>query len=245
MKGKLSLFICILLVASLGLVACEKKTNDPAINGGVKEDRKVNIEKEFGKLTFGGRASVRLDLNDGTVIYIDPFAGGEEFYKEPADIVLVTHQHGDHNQVKLVTMKAGGEIIQCPNDITAGIVKTSHNVKITAVPGYNKNHPKTDSCGYVLDIDGFKLYHSGDTSNIEEMKLLESMKINYALLCMDGFYNMGPKEALQVAEIIKAKHVVPIHTSPKDLYSQENVDAFTLDNKVVIKPGESIFLLKD
>lgn len=70
------------------------------------------------------------------------------------------------------------------------------------------------------------------------------MGINYALLCIDGFYNMGPKKAMQVAEIIKAKRFVPIHSSPKDSYNQENVDACTLDNKVVLKPGESIFLLK-
>ena len=244
MKYKLSIIICILLLASLSLIACDKKTNDTGLNG-VLEERKVNSEKEFGKLTFGGRASVRLNLNDGTVIYIDPYAGGKEFYKEQADIVLVTHQHGDHNQVKLVTMKAGGEVIQCPKDIVAGTSKNSHNINITAVAAYNKNHEKSSSCGYVLDIDGYKLYHSGDTSNIEEMKQLESMNINYALLCIDGFYNMGPKEAMQVAEIIKAKHVVPIHSSPKDLYSQENVDAFTVNNKVVVEPGQSIFLLKD
>ena len=211
----------------------------------VEEERKVNNEKEFGKLTFGGRASVRLSLNDGTVIYIDPYAGGKEFYQEPADIVLVTHQHDDHNQVNLVTMKAGGEVIQCPNDIVAGTSKISHNINISAVAGYNKNHEKSSSCGYVLDIDGYKLYHSGDTSNIEEMKQLESMKINYALICMDGYYNMGPKEAMLVAEVIKAKYVMPIHSSPKDSYSQKNVDAFMLDNKVVVEPGHSIFLLKD
>lgn len=216
-------------------------TAEVKITGGTE----MNNEKEFGKLTFGGRASVRLDLNDGRVIYIDPYAGGKEFYKEPADLVLVTHQHDDHNQVRLVTLKTGAEIIQCPKDITAGNSKTSRDIKITAVSAYNKNHIKTSSCGFVLEIDGYKLYHSGDTSYIEEMKQLEAMKINYALLCMDGYYNMGAEEAMKVAGIIKAKHIVPIHNSPSANYSQENSDAFTLNNKVAVKPGETISLLKD
>jgi len=194
-------------------------------------------------LTNLGRASIKLKLADGRVIYIDPYAGGPSAYKEPADLVLVTHQHDDHNRVSLCTMKDGGEIIQCPRNMKAGDEKTSQGVKITAVAAYNKNHSAGSSCGFVLDIDGFKIYHSGDTSMVDEMKALKDMKLDYALLCTDGYYNMGPEEAMEVAATIGAKHVIPIHSSPSGLYSQENCDKVNLDNVVNVKLNESVSLI--
>jgi len=158
--------------------------------------------------------------------------------------VLVTHQHGDHNKVELVTLKEGGRILQCPADIKAGDTVQFQGIDIMAVPAYNKNHPKEESTGYVLKMDGLTFYHSGDTSNIPEMADLKALQIDYALVCMDGFYNMGPAEAMKAVEAFAPKNVVPIHTSKDELYNQENVDAFTSPQKIVLKPGESMALVK-
>lgn len=199
---------------------------------------------EVGTLTTMGRASVKINLKSGQVIYIDPYGGTPADYTEPADLVLVTHQHGDHNKVELVTMKEGGRILQCPTDIKAGDTVQFQGIDIMAVPAYNKNHPKEESTGYVLKMDGITFYHSGDTSNIPEMADLKALNIDYALVCMDGFYNMGPAEAMKAVETIAPKHVIPIHTSKDELYNQENVDAFTSPQKIVLKPGESMALVK-
>ena len=64
----------------------------------------------MAEILFQGHGSFRVTAGDGTVIYIDPYAG--EGYDIPADMILVSHEHSDHNQVDLVTRKAGGRILR-------------------------------------------------------------------------------------------------------------------------------------
>jgi L-ascorbate metabolism protein UlaG (beta-lactamase superfamily) len=116
------------------------------------------------------------------------------------------------------------------------------DVKIQAVAAYNKNHSKDVSVGFILDFDGIKLYHAGDTSKIDEMKELAEMGLTYALLPMDDVYNMGPDEATEAAELIQAKYYIPIHTGPNGVYSEKNVEQFKADEKLAVKPGETIRL---
>jgi rhodanese-related sulfurtransferase len=66
-------------------------------------------ENAMPKLFYQGHGSYRITAGDGTVIYIDPYAG--DGYDVPADIILVTHQHGDHNQVQLCAQKPDCRII--------------------------------------------------------------------------------------------------------------------------------------
>ncbi len=56
----------------------------------------------MAKLLYQGHSSLRIVTDSGTVVYIDPFAG--EGYNLPADLVLVTHEHFDHNNVRLVSV---------------------------------------------------------------------------------------------------------------------------------------------
>ena len=189
-----------------------------------------------------GRASIRIKLSDGRNIYIDPAEGSKQDYKEPADLVLVTHQHGDHNRVELVDVKKTGTVIQCPYDISSGEAKEIDGISINAVKAYNKNHIDEQCCGYIITIKDLVIYHSGDTSTTDEMIEFLKYNIDYALLCMDGYYNMGPEEAMKAADIIDAKHVIPIHTSKSGLYDQDNVDKFTHARRLIVKVGEKVIL---
>lgn len=74
------------------------------------------------------------------------------------------------------------------------------------------------------------------------MAELADEKLTYALLPMDAVYNMGPEEAGRCAALIRAKHVIPIHTGPNGVYSEENVAKFEADGKTVVRPGETIEL---
>ena len=172
-------------------------------------------------LLYQGHASFRLTSLNGTVIYIDPYAG--DGYEVPADIILVTHQHGDHNKIDLVTQKENCVIISNFEALEGG----NHNsfdingIKIEAVWAENKNHNPAQCVGFIITVDGIKLYHAGDTSKTEQMNTFAPLKIDYALLPCDGFYNMDTKEAAECAIIIGAKNNVPIHTKPGALFDRE------------------------
>jgi L-ascorbate metabolism protein UlaG (beta-lactamase superfamily) len=200
-------------------------------------------------LKYIGHSFVKIKTMDGTVIYIDPYNVNE--YADSADIVLITHEHGDHNELFRVHQKVTCQVIRTANDIKNGVYQsfTIGNIKITAVPAYNNQprnlswHLKGQCFGYVVEFDGIKLYHAGDTGNIPEMADLASQNITYALLPMDSIYTMSPAEATQAAAIIQAKHDIPIHTMPPpDTYSDAFVARFTSPNKLIVRPGSTIEL---
>lgn len=193
-------------------------------------------------LHFWGRASVRIDLDDGRVIYIDPYAYYKGAYEKPADIILVTHQHSDHNKIFLVKEKKSTRIFECPKNIKNGDVVFVDDIEIRAVQAYNSNHRKDQCCGFVIKVGELVIYHSGDTSTTSEMSEMSKYIIDYALLCMDDYYNMGPKEAEKVTVLIKAKYVIPIHTSKSGYYDEKNVNKFNYSGKIKMKPGDSVKL---
>ena len=123
-------------------------------------------------LLFQGHASCRITTRAGAVIYIDPFAG--EGYDLPADLVLITHEHGDHNDLSKVTMKPDGVVIRSADALAGG---QYHNfdaagVHIQTVPAGNRNHDPKECVGYILTMDGITLYHAGDTSTMPHMSCL-------------------------------------------------------------------------
>lgn len=202
----------------------------------------ISSNESPGTAKWMGQASVKIKTSQGVVIYIDPYAGDD--YSEPADIILVTHNHGDHNKVSLVTQAKncsiiGGFDISGGSKLAVGDTTTIAGIKIKAVHAYNQNHPKGTGVGFVLDIHGTKIYHSGDTSKIDEMTELADMNIDYAFLCTDGRFNMGPEEAMDVAKLIKARKVIPIHRGFSEKEQQNNLDKFTLSNVLKIVEGES------
>jgi L-ascorbate metabolism protein UlaG (beta-lactamase superfamily) len=209
----------------------------------------ITFGSTVGTMKWLGHASIKIKTNAGIVIYIDPFAGTD--YSEPADLILVTHGHSDHNQINKVTKKADCQIFSGMGanvggtKMAAGDSAEARGIKIKAVEAYNSNHPKGTGVGFVIEIDSVKIYHCGDTSKIPEMAQLESIHLDYALLCIDGVYNMGPVEAMEVAEIIKARRFIPIHVAPSNAteeQKQQNIDKFNPPNKLIMKEGDTIYL---
>ena len=201
------------------------------------------ISQSTDSLKYLGHATVKIKTSEGKVIYIDPYAGTD--YADSADVVLVTHQHGDHNVLSLVKRKTSCVTITNAEAIVGGVYQsfTIGNIKIDAVAAYNANHDKRYCVGYVLEFSGIKLYHAGDTGLITEMAGLAARNLNYALLPMDGIYTMSPEQATQAAAQINAVHTIPIHTMPPpDTYSDAIVARFTVPSKFVVHPGETIAL---
>ena len=77
------------------------------------------------------------------------------------------------------------------------------------------------------------MYFAGDTSKTEQMQQLAQRHIDYAFLPADGIYNMDVPEAVECAEIIGAKHTVPIHISPGKLFDLERAKRFTASSAMI------------
>jgi len=194
------------------------------------------------KLLYQGHGSIRFTVKNGQVIYVDPYAG--EGYDKPADIVLITHDHFDHNKLELVTQNSGCKVVTSKEALAGG----KHNcflfdeITIEATEAQNLLHSSKKCVGFILTLDGVKVYCSGDTSKTKQMQEFSKQKIDYALFCGDGIFNMGPKEAAECAELVAAKHNILIHVKPRALFDLEKAQKWAAPNKLIIQPGEEIEL---
>ncbi len=204
-------------------------------------------------MLYQGHGSYRFLLDDGTVVYVDPFAG--EGYDLPADLILCTHEHFDHTAVDKMPHAEGCTIVRArdvqptPGDYVESF--ESHGVMITAFEAYNANHPKDECVGFVLDFDDIRFYASGDTSMTNDMEsgLLAGLGIDYAVFPCDGFYNMDVAEASRCADLVKARHSIPIHMvpmnnpeDPSQLFDKETAESFQGPGRIIVEPGNTIVL---
>ncbi len=202
------------------------------------------------KMLFIGHASLRFTTDSGQVIYVDPYHTDGGAYGPPADFLLVTHQHFDHNAVDKVTKKPGCLVITQAEALKNGKYNRfeKDGVVILAVPAANKNHPADQCVGYILKFDGISVYCAGDTSKIPQMADLAAQKLDYALLPVDGVYNMDPAEASACAQMIGARRNIPYHTAAdngqniRDHFSDENARRFLAPGRLIVRHGEEITL---
>ena len=193
------------------------------------------------KLLFQGHASLRLTADDGRIVYIDPYKG--KGYDLPADIILVTHQHSDHNQIERCAQKPDCRIITNVEALAGG----SHNsfdiggILIQAVEASNKKHDPKLCVGYIITMDGVKIYASGDTSLTKQMESFASLELDYAFFPGDGMFNMGLDEAAECARLINAKHNTLIHLKPGESYRKKGAQ-WKAPNKLIINSGDEIEL---
>ena len=219
---------------------------DTMDNSDTMNNRKIPAQEgsSAAKLLFQGHGSFRITTADGKVIYIDPYAGSG--YDLPADLILVTHQHSDHNQINLITSKNPGcEVISEKEALMDGKQQTFDfgYVKVEAVEAGNKNHDPAQCVGYILTLDGgLQVYFSGDTSTTAQMGTFAERKLDYAILCCDGVYNMDIAEASECAALIGARYSIPCHMAPGKLFDRERAEQFEADGRLIIADGEEITL---
>lgn len=190
---------------------------------------KVNTSAGVVEMHFIGHGSLMFKIN-GVVVYIDPVrSSGDYRFLPKADIILVTHEHGDHLDANLIdTLKKTGTLVFCNQNSTAKIPwamvmkagdrQEINGIVIEAVPAYNivnerapgqPYHPKGSGLGYVLTFGGKKFYVAGDTENTPEMKALKN--IDVAFLPMNLPYTMTPAMVADAALAFKPKILYPYH----------------------------------
>ena len=104
-------------------------------------------------------------------------------------------------------------------------------------------HDPRECVGYIVTLDGVKIYCSGDTSKTAQMESFVEKQLDYALFPTDGVFNMGLEEAAECARLIGAKHNIPIHMNPLKLFDkQKAADKLDAPNKLVLAPGQEIEL---
>jgi len=167
-------------------------------------------------------------ISGSKTVYIDPWhiAKGAP----PADLILVTHEHSDHFDASdIAKISQPSTVLIGPAEVTkraAGDTRTVapgdevtvDGVRVRAVPAYNTNkfrqpgvpfHPQQDAkVGYIVELDGVRYYHSGDTDVIDEMAAVD---VDVAMIPVSGTYVMTADEAAKACERIKAKVVLPMH----------------------------------
>ncbi|MHC1786453.1 MAG: MBL fold metallo-hydrolase [Christensenellales bacterium] len=190
------------------------------------------------ELTLIGHASIKIKTSAGTLIYIDPNQAGD--YKEAADIILISHEHQDHNKIGLCTPREDCLTLRVEQTINKdGSYNsfTHKDVQIEPFPACNSNHSRQTTNGFLLMFDGLTVYFASDTSKIPEMESLAARAIDYAFLPIDGKYNMDAGEATACAGLIQARHNTPIHWFSAD------PSLFQPENLLFIPYGETVKLL--
>lgn len=229
--------IFLLTLTVLFFAACnnseKKKTEEVSMTAEVelKETTNKPASETFLDITPIEHATMVLQWDD-TVLYVDPVGGAEAFEGQPSpNIILVTDIHGDHmnaetiqavltDKTKLIAPQAVAD--KLPKDLQDKVQVMNNgesamhfNIAIEAIPMYNlreealKFHKKGRGNGYILEKDDKRVYISGDTEDIPEMRNLTNIDI--AFVCMNLPYTMPVDKAADAVLAFKPNTVYPYH----------------------------------
>ncbi len=228
-------------------------------HGAIAQTQQIKTNDGKLKITPVLHASMVLKWNDKT-IFIDPYGGAEKYsaFGNP-DLVIITDIHGDHlNMETLQALDVSSASFIVPQAVEDKMTLQNHGgitvlsngdksnwngVEVEALPMYNlpddatSRHKKGRGNGYVLTIGGKKLYISGDTEDIPEMRQLSG--IDYAFVCMNLPYTMTVDAAADAVLEFQPATVYPFHYRGKEGKSDVKkfkslVDAGNKNIKVVL-----------
>lgn len=198
------------------------------------ETDKIKTAQGEMEITFIGHGTLMISFG-GKIIHIDPVSQYADYANLPkADLILITHEHSDHLDLKAVdTVQTGKTALivteNAAKKIKDGIIlkngaeKTIHGWKIEAVPAYNlvhmrspgiPYHPRGDGNGYIITFGDKRLYIAGDTESTPEMKSLQNIDI--AFLPMNLPYTMTPEMVADAAKAFRPKILYPYHYGKTD-----------------------------
>lgn len=193
---------------------------------------KKSVEHEGIRYEWLGQSTVRMTTGGGLVIYTDPV------FLDPdpptADLIVITHHHVDHclpefvveirdEDTKLAAFH-DSYVKYCAEDIRGKGVRTVKigqtielaGVKITGVEAYTKRgfHTRGEGCGFVLEVEGQRIYFAGDTARTEEMEGLGAVDVAILPIC-DNTYTIDIEEMVGAAKDLGPALLIPVHYTPE------------------------------
>ncbi len=172
-------------------------------------------------------SSIRINSSRG-IIYVDPFRIKDD--NHDADYVFITHSHYDHfsiddirkivkdTTILVVPYRMEDDAKELQREVSdivtvkPGIFKEFDGIEVKTIPAYNTVkpfHPKRAGwVGYILKVDGKRIYIAGDTGLTKESK---QVKCDIALVPIGGTYTMDPKRAAELINIIRPEYAIPTH----------------------------------
>ena len=218
------------------------------------------------EIRFLGHSTFEL-THDGVTLLIDPFLTGNPKAAVSAEdvdptTILLTHGHADHLGDTVAIAKRTGApvvaIVELANEIGAeGVDVFDPNLGGTVefdwgwakmVPAWHTSTtPKgtvNTPAGLLINFKGTTIYHLGDTCLFSDLKLVgKRTPIDYALVCIGGHYTMDRHDAVDAAELIGAKYVIPCHYNTFPAIEADaqayksDVESATSSKVIVLDPG--------
>lgn len=192
------------------------------------------------------------------VIYADPVGGAAAYDDLPrADLILITHEHGDHFDADTLSALKGANTHLITNPAVAGMLPEGmqsevlangdstvwNGIGIEAIPAYNTTeerrnfHPQGRDNGYVLGLEGLRTYISGDTEDIPEMRALTG--IDLAFVCMNLPFTMDVNQAASAVKEFTPAYVYPYHYRGRDGGTQDPAEfAALVGDAAEVKLGD-------
>lgn len=184
-------------------------------------------------LKYIGHSCFLIKTSTGRRILLDPFDEtiGYTPYKEPVDIITISHSHFDHSCIKYYNKNT--KIINTPSEYTSDYCK---------INGFLSYHDKLmglkrgQNIIYKLYVDGITICHLGDLGHILKKDLIQTLgKIDILIIPVGGNYTLNSEEACYLCNMIKSKYIIPMHYMKHNLcYKINDVSKFIILMKNVI-----------
>jgi len=177
------------------------------------------------KIKWLGHASFMITSDTGIKIITDPYATGEKLnygeIRESADIVTVSHGHGDHNNVAAV--RGNPEVVRR--------TATVKGVEFRGIPTYHddaEGQQRGENTIFCFEVDGIRVCHLGDLGHpLDDKQVAELGSVDILLIPVGGYYTIDARVATEVCNRLKPRVIIPMHYKTDKLaYPIAGVDEF-------------------